>query len=222
MAHHQIESNTNQVNVKPRLCNVVPQLIKKRYFGSVTLDHRQTLLQKETPPPLPPPRAVKETTYGKDADKCSAFVPTTTKSTNTRTLEVAESSKKVSSSVDQEPLSPRLEMRLAMRQSVIYDDHELGPNLTTILGKSIFYILKKVLLIKNKNRARPLFIPSMDGEGYYHESDRTQQSDANYFTREKKNQLILSTRQFKDGHTSSQPKKIKTTYMEQFWICGSR
>lgn len=40
---------------------------------------------------------------------------------------------------------------------------------------------------------------------------------------EKRNELIISTKQFKDGYSYAQPaKSSRSSYLEQFWVCGSR
>lgn len=40
---------------------------------------------------------------------------------------------------------------------------------------------------------------------------------------EKRNELIISAKQFKDGYSYAQPtKSTRSSYLEQFWVCGSR
>lgn len=188
--------------------------------------------------------------YGKGADKyyVSAQIIQETKITNC--TEITESSVETSnavqpsqtdqvkpeiaqSSMPQPPpphhLSPRLEMRLAMNQDILCEEdlmnYDPGPDLTSILGNifvsdsdSEFEFLYKIL------RARPLFIPSNNRQRYNYEPDyqQFQQQSEQLLSKQRRAQLILSTKQFKNGHTNTQPKKIKSTYMEQFWICGAR
>lgn len=190
--------------------------------------------------------------YGKGADKyyVSAQIIQETKITNC--TEITESSVETSNVVQpinqvteqQQPkleiahssmpqpqpthhLSPRLEMRLAMNQDILCEEdlmnYDPGPDLTSILGN--FLTLYPELLFTLKfNRARPLFIPSNERQRYHNEPDyqHFQQQSEQLLSKQRRAQLILSTKQFKNGHTNTQPKKIKSTYMEQFWICGAR
>lgn len=67
-------------------------------------------------------------------------------------------------------------------------------------------------------QTRPLHIPAANWTG---PSDPLSQPQSGHSERSGK-QLILSTKKFKDGHTNAKPQKVKSKYMEQFCICGSR
>lgn len=97
------------------------------------------------------------------------------------------------------------------------------------------------------SRARPLYIPSSERQGYNNEShnesqgwqwQQYQQPQQHHnlhqqkFTdtriefqqpkrQERPTELLLSTKQFENGHTNTKS-QIKSTYMEQFWICAKR
>lgn len=97
------------------------------------------------------------------------------------------------------------------------------------------------------SRTRPLHIPSDEREGHYHESYRDASEQLHEHTSnsigfhgqfnersgitgthhqpsyEKRNELIISAKQFKDGYSYIAPTKTyRPSYLEQFWICGSR
>lgn len=80
------------------------------------------------------------------------------------------------------------------------------------------------------SRSRPLFIPQNEWQGYNNESDNGSQG---YFTptvedvvqpkskKERPTELLLSTKEFENGHTNTKS-QVKTTYLEQFWVCAKR
>lgn len=61
------------------------------------------------------------------------------------------------------------------------------------------------------------------GGGFQQQSQHFQSHHQQRSPAEKRNELIISAKQFKDGYSYSQsPKSAKPSYLEQFWVCGAR
>lgn len=128
-----------------------------------------------------------------------------------------------------------IEMRLAMNNDIMGDEDLLNyPNLTSILGRDLSLYHRYAVRILNRDKLINFHRPQSEWQGYNNESDNG--SSQGYFSSstiecnmqqprpkaQRPTELLLSAKEFKDGHADTEAKGSQTTYLEQFWVCAKR